>query len=312
MGYFPIPFATYSGYSFLRAIPASASPADIAQALELVRKIRVYPVAEAAHPPAQRHVDVAGTLFDGIARFDATFYDSLARMVNEEPVQPRDRVAMGQLRTLGIEKGHAFTPDAATREILARAVAEAHASMMQAATDGERFWPEVRWIVPGRSVGPKTAFTFETDDRLDIDERGMTFFLACAPPKRLGAATFYVFGVRDARGQPLRGEKTYRLHVPADVPVRQFWAVTVYDLETAAFIRDAPRVEVNSYQKSQRNLDESVDIFFGPHPPGGKEANWIYTAPGKPWIAAFRFYGPDKAVFDKTWRLGEITEVPGA
>ena len=32
-------------------------------------------------------------------------------MLDEEPVQSRDLVAMGQLRSLGIEKGKAFKPD---------------------------------------------------------------------------------------------------------------------------------------------------------------------------------------------------------
>jgi hypothetical protein len=137
----------------------------------------------------------------------------------------------------------------------------------------------------------------------------MLFFLGCAPPKRLGAATFVVFSARDASDRPLDGGKEYRLRIPTDVPVRQLWAVTVYDLETAAFIRDSPRVELNSRQKAPQNPDGSVDVYFGPQAPAGKEANWVYTAPRKPWIAAFRFYAPDKAVFDKTWRLGEITEV---
>jgi pimeloyl-ACP methyl ester carboxylesterase len=31
-----------------------------------------------------------------------------------------------------------------------------------------------------------------------------------------------------------------------------------------------------------------------------------YTAKGTPWVAMFRFYGPDKPIFDKTWRLPDI------
>jgi hypothetical protein len=92
------------------------------------------------------------------------------------------------------------------------------------------------------------------------------------------------------------------------VPVRQFWAVTVYDLETAGFVRQAPVVELNSYNRKMRhNPDGSVDIHFGPKASKGDEANWIATARGKPWFAIFRFYGPDKAVFDKTWKLPDIT-----
>jgi len=140
-GYIPVRFKTYNGYSILRAIPATTSDADVAKALDLVKQTRVYALAQAANPPPQRHIDMAGKLFDGIARFDDSFYDSLARMVNEEPVQSRDLVAMGQLRSIGIEKGKAFTPDAATRDILKKAIIEARAGFMQFMTALPSFAP---------------------------------------------------------------------------------------------------------------------------------------------------------------------------
>ena len=58
-----------------------------------------------------------------------------------------------------------------------------------------------------------------------------------------------------------------------------------------------------------KNADGSVDVYFGPAAPAGKEANWIYTAPDKQWVALFRFYGPEKAVFDKSWQLPDIEKV---
>jgi hypothetical protein len=291
----------------LRAIPDSSSPEHVAKALDLVKRLRLYPLARADDPPERRFIDVAGTLFDGIARFDAGFYESLARMVDEEPVQQRDLIAMGQLRSLGIRKGEPFEPTAELREILAEAIAEAHAGFMQGAVTGERFWPGSRWISAGSGVAQRTQFTFQTEDYLDLDERGALFFLGCAPPRRLGAASFYVWGVCDQTGEPLNGGETYRLLVPPDAPARQFWAVTVYDLETAGFIRDSPRVELNSYHQGvQKDEDGSVEVRFGRDAPPGREGNWIYTAPGKPWIVAFRCYGPEQALFDKTWALGDI------
>jgi hypothetical protein len=310
-GYIPVRFNTYNGYSILRAIPATTSDADVAKALDLVKKMRVYALAQAANPPPQRYIDMAGKLFDGIARFDDSFYDSLARVVNDEPVQTRDLVAMGQLRSIGIEQGKAFTPDAATRDILKKGIAEAHAGFMQFITALPSFAPGSHWTLPGTPVGPDTAFVFEHAHRLELDERAALFFFGCAPPKRPGAATFYLLGAKDAQAAPLQGGKTYRLRVPPKVPAQQFWAVTVYDLETAAFMRDAPRVELNSYQHMQKNADGSVDVFFGPTAPAGKDANWIYTAPGKQWVSLFRFYGPEKAVFEKTWTLPDIEAVAG-
>ena len=306
-GYFPVRFNTYNGYSLLRAIPTTSSNADVAKALDLVKKVRLYPLKESTNPPQSRHIDMAGKPFNAIAPFDARFYESLARMVKEETIQTRDLVAMGQLRSLGISKDAEFSPDAKTKDVLAKAIAEAHEGFMHDVTVGESVWPGSHWIMPGHGVGPKTGFTFETEDHLEVGERGMSFFFACAPPKKLGAASFYVWGVRDKSDELLDGSTSYHLRVPPKVPVKQFWAVTVYDLESAAFFCESPRVELNSYHEDmQKNSDGSVDVFFGPSAPAGKESNWVYTAPDKPWFAAFRFYGPEKAVSDKTWVLPDI------
>ena len=172
----------------------------------------------------------------------------------------------------------------------------------------EPWWPDTRWGLPV-GAGPKTAFTFLAGDRYEIDDRGQTFFLAYAVPKKLGAATVYVGAFVDAKDAPLQGDKIYRLQIPANVPANQYWAVTVYALETAAFIREAPKVTVDSYQNTQKNADGSIDVYFGPVAPAGKESNWIYTAPGKRWFTLFRFYGPEKALFDKTWKLPDIEQV---
>lgn len=309
-GYIPLRSPTYNGYALFRAIPASHADADIATAIALVKKLRLYPLAEAANPPEQTFIDIAGKTFDGIVRFDDTFFDALARMVDEEPVQQRDKAVMGQLHALGIEKGKPFAPDRATRDVLAAAGAEALAWFIDHFTAANTpFWPGGQWGL-SISTGPKTGFSFELEDRLDVDERGMTFWIAYAAPKRLGAASFYVAALADAAGQSLHGERTYRLRVPADVPVKQYWAVTAYDLETAAFIENAPVLAIDSYGEAvQKNPDGSVDVWFGPQAPTGKEANWIATAPGKRWFSFFRFYGPEKAVFEKTWQLNDIEPV---
>jgi hypothetical protein len=309
-GHVVVRFSTYNGYSFLRAIPETTAPADVAKALALVKQTRLYPLARATDPPPPRHVDVAGKTFDGLARFDDSFYDSLARMVDEEPTRPRDSIALASLRAIGIEKGKPFAPDAATRAVLRKAVLEARAGFMQFVVDLPRFADGSRWQLPGTTVGPETGFTFEREGRLELDERGALFFLGCAPAKKFGGATFYLMGTRDAAGSLLEGGKRYRLRVPPNVPARQFWAATVYDLETAGFIRDARRVELNSYdQTMHRSADGSVDVYFGPAPPAGQESNWIHTAAGKPWFALFRFYGPEKALAEKTWKLPDIEEV---
>jgi hypothetical protein len=172
------------------------------------------------------------------------------------------------------------------------------------------FWPDSTWALPAAPVAAETAFSFERRDYFDVDARGIGYFSFYAPPKKLGAATFYLGTFKDANGDFLHGEETYKLHVPPNVPAQQFWALTLYDRETCGFIREMQRAGIDSYdQKTQKNADGSVDIYIGPTAPAGREANWIPTAPGRDWFPFFRLYGPEKTFFDKTWKLPDIERV---
>jgi hypothetical protein len=308
-GYFTVQSQTYNGYAAFRAIPITQSDADVAKAIDLVKHLRVYPLAAEDRPRRQRHIDISGKLFDGIVRYDETFYQSLATMVAEEPVQTRDLTMMGQLHSLGIARDKPFKPNLRVKSILRGALAEAHAVFMEWTRNIEPYWPGSQWGMHGH-LASQTHFSFLTEDRLAIDERGALYFFGCAPPKVLGAATFYLSSAKDSNGDPLVGGKTYRLHIPPDPPVKQYWAVTVYDLTTAGFIHNSPTLCVDSYNlNTERNADGSVDIYFSTTMPPGKENNWIHTAARGEWIAMFRFYGPRKAVFEKTWVLPNIEQM---
>jgi hypothetical protein len=299
---------TYNGYALLRALPASDSAEDRERAVEMVKRLRLYPLAQAGSPPQTRHLDIAGRLFDGIARYDDTFYERLARMVGEEPVSPRDQIALAQLRSIGIERGRPFRPDPRTREILRLAAAEAHAGFVQEAMLGPRYFPGSRWVAHS-PVGPLTSFTFREGDDYYFDARGAVYYLGCAPSRAPGAATLCLCAMCDANGASLSGERAYRLRLPPDAPVREHWSATAYDLETAGFIPGARRIAVDSRGEAARNPDGSVDLHFAPSPPEGREASWIATAPGRPWFALFRFHGAERGLTDRSWTLPNLERV---
>jgi hypothetical protein len=111
-------------------------------------------------------------------------------------------------------------------------------------------------------------------------------------------------------GTWLDGGKSYRLTVPKDVPVAQFWSVTVYDNETRCFVDTGVQPDRSSRDPIVSNPDGSVDLFFGPAAPAGRPAsNWIETIPGKGWFSYFRLYGPTAAYFDRSWVLGDFEPV---
>lgn len=169
-GYIAVRPQTYNGFALLRAIPKSSSEADVSNAIELVKKLRLYPLANADSPPEQRFVDMTGKLFEGIVRFDETFYASLAQMVNEESVLEQDRAMMGLLLPIGIEKGKEFKPNAAMQRDLAQSARAAHAWLMNGLlTYTTPFWSDSRWALPAAPVVPETAFSFKRPDYLDCD-----------------------------------------------------------------------------------------------------------------------------------------------
>ena len=299
-GYILLRPKTYNSMALVRSILASASEDDVRKGDELVKQVKIYPLSKADNPPTQRLVDMTDTIYDGLVRYDESLYANLARLLNEEPVQPRDLEMMGMILPIGIEKGKDFKPDAATVTLLKAAAKEAQAWLSQKwMTFVAEWWPGSQWYIPVADIAVKTEFHWEVPNYFDVDSRGIGLSGFFAPTAKLGTGSFYLVTYHDGKGQRLRGENTYRLRVPANVPVSEFWAFTVYSQETAALFRDSPRLTLDSLDKKMRkNADGSVDLYIGPKPPTGQESNWLYTPPGKEWFPWFRLYGPEKALFE--------------
>ena len=122
-----MPSGTYQSYALLRSNLKSSSDADIANAVAYGKRVKVYPLSQAAHPPDTQFIDAINVVFDATIPYDIRFFQSLDRMVQAEPWLQRDRAMIDQLKSIGIEKGKPFNPDTATQDILKRAVLEAHA-----------------------------------------------------------------------------------------------------------------------------------------------------------------------------------------
>ena len=124
----------------------------------------------------------------------------------------------------------------------------------------------------------------------------------------VGQGSQYAVGLVDSKGAPLDGSKNYRLHLPPNIPVKDFWSVILYDNQTRSMLQTDQRFPMVSSQSKDVliNADGSVDVYFGPKAPAGKEHNWIQTVSGKGWNTLLRLYGPLEPWFNKTWRPGEI------
>ncbi len=93
-------------------------------------------------------------------------------------------------------------------------------------------------------------------------------------------------------------------------PAKQFISIVLYDPQTRSQLQTSqPFPSYNNVRDKDKvivNDDGSVDLYFGPKAPAGKEANWLQTVPEKGWFILLRLYSPTEAWFDKTWRPGDI------
>ena len=311
-GYLPMPSQTYTGFALLRSSLNSPSDADVARAVAYARQTRMYPLAKAESPGKTVFVDAIDELFDTVIPYDIRFFESLDRVVQREPWQERDKVMIDMLKTIGIEKGKRFTPDGKTRKILERAIREARAWMDSVY---DEFYPPfikgARWAVPASpEVVEAFTTTYAAPDRYPIDGRGRTYSMAFFSAKHLGAGQYYLMTIKDKVGKPLDGGRNYRLVVPPNAPVKQYWSATAYDRETHGLIRGTKWSSRASHSEGmEANPDGSVDVYFGPRAPKGKQANWVPTKAGKGFEVLFRLYGPEKVFFEKKWKLPDIQRV---
>jgi len=308
-GYNPLPSDTFGGYALLRSNLRSHGDADVAASIAYGKRIKIYPLSTADNPPATVFTDAKDVDYDSTIRYDLSFFQSLDRIVQSEPWIERDRAMIDQLHSIGIEKGRPFSPDAETQAILKDAIGEAKALLAAHYEQGfPPFFPDSHWTYPAlQETIEGQATTYADPNHYAVDARGLAYTYAYIAIKHLGAGQFYLIAIKDKDGKGFDGASTYRLTVPSNPPIEQYWSVTAYDRETHALIRNMPRASRSSQiPEMQKNADGSVDIYFSPAAPAGKEANWVPTDPARGFELMFRLYAPKKEFFEKTWKLPDV------
>jgi hypothetical protein len=309
-GYIALRSSTYTGFVLLRSNLKSGSEADIDRAVAYGKRVRFYPLAQAASPPLTPYVDAIDVLFDSTIPSDARFFEALDRFVQREPWLERDKAMIDPLRTIGIEKGKPFAPSADTRGRLIGALKEARAwlDLRYLAVFEKPFNPATHWTLPATpEVAEAIMGNYAKSDAYPIDGRAVSYSMAFFSAKHLGEGQYYLMTPFDKSGKPFAGSGSYRLRVPADAPVKLYWSATVYDRTTHALIRNTSHASRGSNTPGlQKNPDGSVDLYFSPKPPAGVESNWVPTDPKGEFEILFRLYGPEKPFFDKTWKLPDV------
>lgn len=305
-GYFVSHSPTYSVMFAMRGFQVNGNTDE---AVALMKRTKVYPLANAASQPPMQFMDGSGKDIDTLFTDNIRYFDLLAMLVDEEPRDLFDPTERAQMRAIGIEKGKPFAPDDKMKSILSEA-ARIGGAIARANTFGP---PQSGYYYSNRKWQgiSGVSYTFLQDGAPLIDARNNAYYMAAGNTpammeKNVGQGSQYLWAYRDAAGDYLDGGKSYKLHVAANIPAQNFWSVVVYDSLSRSELKTSQSLpSVSSYTKPVVNADGSMDIYFGPRKPA-TNVNWIQTVEGKGWFPIFRFYSPMAAFFDRTWALNDI------
>ncbi len=305
---------TYGNWFALRGFPEGDDNAAVVKNIK--DNLKVYPLAEKNSPKPVQYYDVSNKYLNTLHAQDITFFHEVNEVVQEENNEAFDPEVLGMLASIGIEKGKTFAPDARMKKILSEAAVVGTATqrsiIWRNRNDNVVIWPGSKSWELGFAGG---SHAFDNDGVRLINERTRFHYYATGitpvmvkPP--VGAGSQYVIGLRDSDGEILDGTNTYKLHVPANPPVKRFWEITVYDNQTRCMLQTDQRLPgVTSIQEDLvTNADGTWDVYFGPEKPEG-DVNWVQTIPNKGWNVLWRVYSPTQVWYDKGWRQGEIVKV---
>ncbi len=288
---------------------------DVRGAVAAVENVRVYPLSAIDAPPATPKIYVSGKYMDTLSPRGFEFWERFATEIvpTLDPEKDVDAsLLLSLVAPLGIVLGEPLNPTARQRQILTEAAEfgwlAAQAVSMEGRIEGMQYYEGKQWelwlvLDPTltdrywRDLEARTNYYF-----------GATMAMPAMKEKRIGQGSQYLRTAKDADENWLDGANTYVLRVPPNVPALVNWSVTLHDYETRSQVQtDQNRAAIgNQTPNVVTNPDGSVDLYFAPEAPEGKEANWVKTVPGRGWWALFRWYSPTEAFFDKSWVLTDF------
>ncbi|TDY22992.1 hypothetical protein B0G81_3315 [Paraburkholderia sp. BL6665CI2N2] len=322
-GYHTFRSPTYNVFLFWRALLTKGSNGpETAQAVKTIEATLVYPLR--AGTPSEwkkmKFPDASGVAVNMMYPRDATFYDMLARFIDYEPSASADPYLRGMMASIGIVKGQPFKPDAHLRAILDKA-ARVAPKMAEAVNLSDGAIPQRNYYGGNVKRQWQNGYAgaddkFFSNSYFNVDVQSTFFLLAysSAPYMNVnvpGVGARYPTTFRDADGNYLVGDQTYRLHLPANVPAALFWSLTLYSPVDGTMVNNGqPFPSINSIGNVARNEDGSYDLYFGPRlPDGAPESNWIRTNPGQGYAASLRLYGALMPFYDQTWIPDDVVKL---
>jgi hypothetical protein len=294
--FFVVQSPSYVNWLILRGFLEDGKPDAAVQLFK--QGVKIYPLSQAGNPPAMEFFNLSKAKFNTIHANDEFFYTELNQVIQKEPASLVEPELLGQAAAIGIEKGKPFAPDERMLSIFKDAAAVGNATARAITFDmrgpdvhlyEDSQWKvaflggDYRWLKDGgrggRNQDARTAFFYFAT----VNTPAMVLEI-------VGSGSQYAWIDRDSNSRYLDGSKAYTLNIPADVPAKDFWSVVIYDPQTRSQLQTGQPFPSRNNKTTEfiKNEDGSVDLYFSPEPPKGKENNWIQPYPvraGLPFCA---------------------------
>ena len=318
-GYFAVKSSTYQVHLFFRTVmKPGENSADPTAAVALAETTRVYPLnATKKERKPMEFPNGSAVRVDMTYPTDFSYWEKLKAFVDYEPASAFSPELAGILASIGIIKGVPFKPDAAAKAALTKAVEIApkmiFAQRVAGRADKKDKYYTDRQYFNGWAGADADWFR---DSYLDLDLRATYYQVAYSSAPAMvmsiiNQGSKYPSTLRDKDGDLLEGSNSYKLHLPAGIPAKLFWAVTIYNPHDGSMPEtDQPFPSRNQWDKVETNEDGSVDLYFGPtNAKNWNEKNWIQTLEGRAFLITIRLYGSSTEFYDQTWRPDDVVKV---